>query len=668
MTRRYSLFFISAVILLSSLGMAAMLQAQEEETDIYSDSDIYSETEIEIFNPDKQAATAPQEKPDNIEAAREDIIYAISNQQGFLVSFDSGKSWTERNQGLPLRLIYPFDSARVRMLTSLATDPVNVKRVVVTTASDLFLSEDYGLNWQQIPIGKRLRKNYYLTSSALSPHNREAILLGTSFNGFFQTRTLGKSWEDPSENAPFLYRGAGFYEEIAAVAYSPANPQTTVFACGFGGDIYISSGDQKSWHNLNFPGVMDNEIVQSLNYKRLAPEAEWFLEARTDKSNWNYYPGRNEWRKDGQSAATAAQEKNAVKVTHGNHVSPANPDALNKFGIYISSYNARGEQLDKHISFLKSHGLNSMVVDFKEDFGWVTYNTRLDLPWKIGAVSLRIDLEELLEKAHANNIYVIARLVVFKDRQLFNYDNYKYALKKRNSNEPWRYLVEVKNEETDETTYAQREYWVDPFSRFVWEYNTAIARELQDRGVDEIQFDYIRFPSDGPLSAIDYSYQRPGMTKIDALESFLALSREAIHIPISTDLYGFNSWHRMGRWIGQSIELLADYVDVICPMFYPSHFPIDFISEIDYLERAKIIYDQGTFRAASITGERAIIRPYIQAFLIGRELEMSTEEYSTYLKQQLAGTRSAPSSGFTLWNASNRYYMVRESLQPFVAN
>jgi len=657
MTGRYSILFISAVILLSSLGMAAMLQAQEEETDLYSDTDLYSE--IEKSNPDQQATAAPQGQPDNTEAARKDIIYTISNQQGFLVSFDSGKSWTERNQGLPLRLVYPFDSARVRILTSLAADPVNVNRVVVTTASELFLSEDYGLSWQQIPIGKPLRKNYYLTSSALSPDDRETILVGTSFNGFFQTRNLGKSWQDPSENAPFLYRGAGFYEEIAAVAYSPTDPQTIVFACGFGGDIYISSDNQKSWQNLNFPGALNNEIVQSLNYKRLAPEAEWFLEARTDAWFWNYYPSRNKWRKNEPSVAAAVQERDVAK---------ANPDALNKFGIYISSYNARGEQLDKHIRFLNAHGLNSMVVDFKEDFGWVTYNTRLDLPGKIGAVSLRIDLEELLEKAHANNIYVIARLVVFKDRQLFNYDNYKYALKKRNSNEPWRYLVEVENEETGETTYVQREYWVDPFSRFVWEYNTAIARELQERGVDEIQFDYIRFPSDGPLSTIDYRYQQPGMTKIDALESFLALSREAIHIPISTDLYGFNSWHRMGRWIGQSIELLADYVDVICPMFYPSHFPIDFIAEIDYLERAKIIYDQGTFRAASITGERAIIRPYIQAFLIGRELEMSTSEYSTYLKQQLAGTKAAPSSGFTLWNASNRYYMVRESLQPFVVN
>lgn len=597
MTGRYSLLFILAVILLSSLGMAAILQAQEEETDLYSDKDLYSE--IEKFNFDTQATAAPPGQSDNTEAVREDIIYTISNQQGFLVSFDSGKSWIERNKGLPLRLIYPFDSARVRMLTSLATDPVNVNRVVVTTAAELFLSEDYGLSWQQIPIGKPLRKNYYLTSSALSPHNRETIMVGTSFNGFFQTRNLGKSWEDASENTPFLYRGAGFYEEIAAVAYSPVNPQTIVFACGFGGDIYISSGDQSSWQSLSFSGVPNNEIVESINYKRLEPETEWFLETRTNLRVWNYYPRTNEWRKNGQRAAVATQGSDLVKVTHGNQV---NPDALNKFGIYISSHNARGEQLDNHINFLKNHGLNSMVVDFKEDFGWVTYNTRLDLPKKIGAVSLRIDLEELLQKAHANNIYVIARLVVFKDRQLFNYDNYKYALKKRNSNEPWRYLVEVENEETGETTSVQGEYWVDPFSRFVWEYNTAIARELQERGVDEIQFDYIRFPSDGPLSAIDYSYQRQGMTKIDALESFLALSREAIHIPISTDLYGFNSWHRMGRWIGQSIELLADYVDVICPMFYPSHFPLDFIAELDYLERAKIIYALSRLESGKTNG------------------------------------------------------------------
>ena len=77
------------------------------------------------------------------------------------------------------------------------------------------------------------------------------------------------------------------------------------------------------------------------------------------------------------------------------------------------------------------------------------------------------------------------------------------------------------------------------------------------------------------------------MSRINALESFFRLIRERVHIPISTDLYGFNTYYRMGNWIGQNIEMLADYVDVICPMYYPSHFPRTFMKELPYLERAE---------------------------------------------------------------------------------
>ena len=155
------------------------------------------------------------------------------------------------------------------------------------------------------------------------------------------------------------------------------------------------------------------------------------------------------------------------------------------------------------------------------------------------------------------------------------------------------------------------------------------------------------------------------MRRTDAIESFVALSRERLDVPISTDLFGFNSWYRMGNWIGQNIEILSEYVDVICPMFYPSHFPIDFLSNRDYLERAYNIYNIGVSRAISLVDNKSYIRPYIQAFLINDELDMSEREYKEYLEQQLKGSIMARASGFTLWNASNRYYMIKKDLTQY---
>jgi hypothetical protein len=155
------------------------------------------------------------------------------------------------------------------------------------------------------------------------------------------------------------------------------------------------------------------------------------------------------------------------------------------------------------------------------------------------------------------------------------------------------------------------------------------------------------------------------MTKVEAIESFLKMARESVIAPVSTALFGFNSWHRMGNWIGQSIETLAEYVDVISPMFYPSHFPAAFLGSEPYLERAFTIYNTGVTRANELVSGRSVIRPYVQAFLIGGELGMERPEYGRYLIRQLEGTRAAAGSGFTLWNASNRYYMVTEPLNRF---
>ena len=331
-------------------------------------------------------------------------------------------------------------------------------------------------------------------------------------------------------------------------------------------------------------------------------------------------------------------------------------------GIYVRSDRA-AVALPEYLELLNRHGLDSLVIDFKTDIGSLSYDSDLPLARAMGAAPGPIKLDRLIAEAHAAGIYVIARLVVFKDPYLYDWDNHRLAIWDGELGEPWRHLVPAGGDDPD--AMRQREYWVDPFAPEVWQYNVDVAVELAARGVDEIQFDYIRFPSDGPVERARYRHRRPGQQRIDAIESLLALARERLEVPISTDLFGFNSWYRAGNFIGQDIDVLSEYADVISPMFYPSHFPDHFLSDRSYTERAYAIYETGVRRAQRLVRGRAHIRPYVQAFLIGRELRMEEEEYSRYLTRQLDGNRAAAGSGFTLWNASNRYYMVTEPLQPY---
>ncbi len=607
---------------------------------------------------DGETRSAPRFVPDKTAVASDGTVYGISEDLGFIVTTDGGDTWTQRNAGLPRKVIYPFaDEQQMRPLTALAVDALNPARVAVTTARDLFASEDRGVTWERIaamPTGARQQgwpgSVTYLTSVALSPASRDAFLIGTSFEGFYETTDRGRTWSDPSAKARFVDRGAHFFEEIAGISYDPTEPGVITFGLGFGYGVYRSSADREKHTDLGFPGSAAGEVIRLLQH-----EADGSLRVLTDRAVWVH--ARGTWERLGRI------DRPPVRLD------PASADrqqrASNHTGIYLSSFTAGRPRVDELLGWIKQQGMDSIVVDFKDDDGILAYDSALELPRAMGIVRKRFDPKQLLAKAHEAGIYVIARVLVFKDRAMYGWRDGAYAAWDRSRGAPWRNLVK-REDEAKNVTWVQVEHWVDPYSEVVWNHNIAIAKEVQDLGVDEIQFDYIRFPTDGDLSTVGYRHWKPGMTQLDALESFLVKAREALHVPISTDLYGFNSWHRMGHWNGQSIELVSHYVDVIAPMYYPSHFPSDFLRPIPYVERARRIYEEGTTRSASIVQGRSLIRPYVQAFRIYGELKMTPEEYARYLRVQLEGTTAARASGWTLWNASNDYYMASFPLAEFL--
>jgi hypothetical protein len=560
------------------------------------------------------------------------------------------------NQGLPKRVVYPFTEDTPKELSAIGIDPVNANRLAVTTNARLFVSVDCGRSFSEIPLTDPVSSTNYLTSIALG--RNEVFYLGTSFNGFFKSTDGGKSWKKLSEELPAIYRGAGFYEEISGIAVDKEG--RLAVGTSFTSRIYLAETDSGPWESIQFPYT---DEIKGLWFSA----SEGFREGEQgvgmnvlhvwgSKALYSYDAGT--WTKSPLPVENTLPEPDPDAEVRRDR-------AADKYGIYVNPVNAFGEKLSALLDFISENGLNSVTVDMKDDFGWISYDSELESVKDAGALRPQFKLDELIEACHARGIYVVGRIVVFKDKRMYDFMKNRYAIWDSSRDAPWGNFVPEKNED-DETIYTQREFWVDPFSQKVWEYNLAIAEELEARGVDEIQFDYIRFPSDGDLSKTVYRHRHDGMSRIEALESFLIMVRESISVPISTDLYGFNSWYRMGNWIGQNIELVSHYVDVICPMYYPSHFPRDFMKNVPYLERAERIYQEGSSRSARIAGGRSLIRPYVQAFLLPFEYYMEEPEYTEYLERQLTGTRNSPASGFTLWNNTNRYYMVTRPLYPFL--
>ncbi|MFP4617375.1 MAG: putative glycoside hydrolase [Spirochaetaceae bacterium] len=582
-----------------------------------------------------------------VERAGEDRLYAITKDGGVLFSENGGKDWEHRNRGLPLKRVWPFSKDEYRGIRDIAADEEEEKRALLTTSTGIYLTENEGRDWKRVPLRSPVNSSNYLTSVSFDPNNKNRIYLGTSFKGLFVSEDNGDSWRELEDLLSPLYRGAGFYKEISDICVCK-DGEAVYILNSFDRTLYKFEPEEGIVEEVQIPKEYDSFEIEGMSrYSGGAVEGP-AVELHSSTSRIVYGLEDELWRE--LPPLLFKNEANDNDTDHGRY--------RDKRGVYLNSYNSYGRRLEEHLEFIKRHGFNSIVVDVKDDTGRISHKTELERPRRYGAVLGAYDLEELVAKAHEEEVYVIARIVVFKDDVLYKADNHSFAVWNTHRDGPWGHFVEQKDPDTGEEKRVQREYWVDPFSEEVWDYNIAVAEEAQQKGVDEIQFDYIRFPSDGDVNRIHYRHRKREMTKTDALESFLRKARGSIDIPISADLYGFNSWYRMGNWIGQDMEIISEYVDVICPMYYPSHFPSKFMSDGEYLERAYRLYLEGTERAAEITGGKSVIRPYVQAFLLGGELSMEESRYEEYLNRQIEGTLEGGGSGYTLWNNMNRYYMV----------
>jgi hypothetical protein len=368
-------------------------------------------------------------------------------------------------------------------------------------------------------------------------------------------------------------------------------------------------------------------------------------------------------------------------LAEGQNLTPRSAAAADREGLYLPVNHAlENRTLKPYLDIIAGRGLNMVVIDMKDDYGRLRFSPQNPAIAGRGRVFRPLDIDTFLARMKEQGIYTAARIVVFKDPVLAAREGGKYAVKDSQTGKPWAGYYDSRRKKTSpqeqeaekktnpdieilpaadpdyeilRTYYDER--WVDPYSEEVWDYIADIAVELHNRGFDEIQFDYIRFPTDGAnLGNARYRWQEQGMDMESAIVSFLGHVRSRLEAPISIDIYGANGWYRTGARTGQEVELLSRYVDIICPMYYPSHFEQNFLAQTPPELRPYRLYYLGAQRTTRIGRGRIIVRPYVQAFYLN--VSYDRKYYGPdYVRRQVEGVRDAGRGGLTYWNNSGRY-------------
>ena len=322
-------------------------------------------------------------------------------------------------------------------------------------------------------------------------------------------------------------------------------------------------------------------------------------------------------------------------------------------GIYVTGNSVGGERFATLLELLNTTELNAMVIDIKEDHGYLTYRPEEDSPFFDISQNFIGNTETMMQTLEENEIYPIARIVVFKDSVL---------AEKRPD------LSFVENGSVWKN--GRGEAFVNPFLKEVWDYNIDIAEKAAQMGFKEIQFDYVRFPEgfERRDDVLEYSvgdYEGGDgdhvQKRVTAVTDFVAYARErleAYDVDVSVDIFGYAATISEAPGIGQNFSKISENVDIISSMIYPSHwtpyFGIDKPDLYPYeltKEYAKVEND-----VLGALENPPVSRPWIQDFTASW---LGSGNYIKYGKEEVeAQIRALQEEGideFLLWNATNRY-------------
>lgn len=309
-------------------------------------------------------------------------------------------------------------------------------------------------------------------------------------------------------------------------------------------------------------------------------------------------------------------------------------------GIYLPVPKVVRTPIPKLVSWVAdSVGATAVVIDIKDDTGRVTFTRELE--GATGRVhGLCKHMPELVAALQARNIYVIGRLVSFKDNMFYK-GFPDAAVRDRRTGNVWR----------DKIGMA----WNDPGSKEAHDHIVRIAQAAQAVGFNEIQLDYVRYPIDGLTRHAKFPHNNKDAPRHVAIASLMAEVDKALHIPLSADVFGLTAFN-IGdpNGLGQSLEHLAPHLDAISPMLYLANFNRRDWEDPDP-SRIQTLINNAVLEIRDRIDKRVAIRPLLQAFPyrapnFGRD----------FIARQIDSATAAGSSGYLFWNQLGHYRLVAQ--------
>ena len=326
-------------------------------------------------------------------------------------------------------------------------------------------------------------------------------------------------------------------------------------------------------------------------------------------------------------------------------------------GIYVTGPAAGSERMEQLIDLVSSTELNTMVIDVKNDEGNLTYKMEVPASANLEAgIRYVKDMPALVERLHQQGIYVIARIVCFKDPVLA----------------AARPELALRLPDGKAVMDANGLAWVNPYKEEVWDYLCTLAECASRDGFDEIQFDYVRFPIGNDANAADYGVDMSTYPREAGLTDFFDYASKRLHekqIIFGADLFGTIIGSDVDRdRTGQNYLSIAEHTDAICPMIYPSHYangtfgmnvpdqyPYETIANALQLSKEEL---------GETDSAKGVVRPWLQSYntiwLDGHITYGSKEVHD-----QIQAVYDAGYEEWFLWHASNPYAQVKSALTDY---